>query len=282
MDLDNLIKQFILDYQFRLNARTIHLYHHSITTFIDYTKKEFDTITKSDIRHWLDNLMVKGYQSSTINNKLRGIKLFYNYCFEEDLIFHNPTEGLKYLKVKEKTPHYLTMDQLNKLRALVGKKLEERATVEMLYATGVRISELAAMKKEHINWSERLVVILEGKGKGKKGRIVLFTNECAEYLKAYLNSRADNEPFVFAFLTPIGKRYKHARNVDYKFRLYTEQLGFKVTPHTLRNTFAAHLMRKGMPIECIQNLLGHVKYDTTRIYARLHDYVRKEVYDEWM
>jgi site-specific recombinase XerD len=136
------------------------------------------------------------------------------------------------------------------------------------------------MKKTEINWSERLILIPNGKR--KKGRIVLFTKECAEHLKAYLDSRTDDWPFAFALVTSNGRRSKYARVVDKRFLKYSEQLGFKVTPHTLRHTFAAHLAKKGMPLKCIQDLLGHDKYETTQIYARLYDHARKEMYDEWM
>jgi site-specific recombinase XerD len=280
MNSDKWVNQFVLDYQFRLDVRTLKLYHHSIQHFLNHSGKAFDTITKRDIRHWLGPLIEKGYQPSTINNKLSGVKLFFRYCWEEGAIPQNPAKDIVYLKEEEKLPRYLSIEQLTRLRTLLEGRLEERAIVEMLYATGIRISELAAMKKKDINWSENLIEIPNGKG--KKGRIVLFTKECAEHVKAYLDSRTDDGIFVFALITSNGRRSKQARVVDKRFLLYSEQLGFKLTPHTLRHTFAAHLAKKGMPLECIQVLLGHRKFDTTRIYARLYDHARKEMYEEWM
>jgi site-specific recombinase XerD len=277
---DHWVKQFTLDYQFRLDSRTLKGYHLSVIGLLDYTRKAFDAITKRDIRNWLGHLTDNGYQTSTINNKLAGLKLFFNYCREEGVVPQNPAEDIPFSKVEEKLPRYLSMEQLTRLRALLQGRLEERAIIEILYASGIRISELDAMKKTDLNWSERLIVIPQGKR--KKGRIVLFTKECAEHLKAYLDSRTDDGPFVFALVTSNGRRSKHARVVDHRFLLYSEQLGFKVTPHTLRHTFAAQLAKKGMPLECIQVLLGHEKFDTTRIYARLYDHARKEMYDEWM
>ncbi|MEH7356682.1 tyrosine-type recombinase/integrase [Neobacillus drentensis] len=280
MNTDKWIKRFTLDYQFRLDLNTLTLYHLSIKNLLHYIRKEIDTITKHDIRNWLGHLIEKGYQPSTINTKLAGVKLFFKYCLDEKVISKNPAKDILFSKVEGKLPRYLSMEQLTKLRALLEGRLEERAIVEVLYATGIRMSELAAMKKIDINWSERLILI--PKGKRKKGRIVLFTRECAEHLKAYLDSRTDDWPFVFALVTSNGKRSKHARVVDQRFLIYSEQLGFKMTPHTLRHTFAAHLAKKGMSLECIQVLLGHDKFETTRVYARLYDHARKEMYDEWM
>jgi site-specific recombinase XerD len=134
------------------------------------------------------------------------------------------------------------------------------------------------MKKEDIIWLERLIHI--PKGKRKKARIVLFTKSCEEYLKAYLESRCDDLPFVF--LNRYGTRPLGIRAIQKKFKAYQYHLGIPMTPHTLRHTFAAHLAIKGMPLECIQTLLGHIDPHQTHLYARLYSEARKLMYDEWM
>jgi site-specific recombinase XerD len=279
MELEKQLNQFVLEYQVRLKPKTLEKYQVSIKRFFDYSRKALDIITKNDIRNWIEYLIESGYKSSSINEKLSGIKLFFKYCWEEEIISLNPVKDVPYLKVDEKLPCYLSKEQLNLLRG-ISEGLEERAIIEVLYATGVRLGELAEMTKEDINWSERLIVIPNGKG--RKGRIVLFNSECTEHLKAYLDSRTDNCPFVFALVNSNGRRSKYARLVNSKFLNYSKQLGFKVTPHMLRHTFAAHLAKKGMPLECIQVLLGHDKFETTQVYARLYDHARKEMYNEFM
>ncbi|MEY9971302.1 site-specific recombinase XerD [Lysinibacillus sp. RC46] len=170
------------------------------------------------------------------------------------------------------------MEQVTRLRELAKDAQYYRVVVEILYTTGIRISELSAMKKEDINWSERSIVIT--KGKRKKSRIVLFTRECGEQLSRYLKGREDDMPNVFVNTT--GKGPICHRTVQKKLAEYGDQLGMKITPHTLRHTFASHLAMKGMLLSCIEVLLGHEEMQHTQLYARLYDHARKETYDQFM
>ncbi|MBS4195771.1 tyrosine-type recombinase/integrase [Bacillus sp. FJAT-49870] len=279
MGLDALFKQFTLDHEFRLEPSTIKTYENAIKQLLEYTEKSLDVITISDIRSWLGHLKEIGYKLSTISVKLSGVKTFFSYCLEEGITLTNPAEKVPFPHIGEKLPRYLTLDQLNRLRQYLDGRLQERAIVEILYATGVRISELCAMKKEDIDWSERIIHI--PKGKRKKGRIVLFTWESAEHLKVYLESRTDNLPFLF-----LGGKWKnrpiYRQQVSEWFAKCSKRLGFKVTPHTLRHTFAAHCAQKGMPLDYIQVLLGHESPEDTHYYAKLYNQARKEMYDDFM
>lgn len=276
------IAKFGKEYSFRLDKRTIDQYQKSVLQFLSYTGKYFKDITTGDVRNWLFYLNENNYKPKTVSTKLCGIKLFYKYCSEEQMINSNPVENVPFPIIMDKLPCYLQFDQLVQLREILKEKtierVKERAIVELLYATGMRISELCALKKEDISWSERTITIQ--KGKRKKGRIVLFTRYCSEYLQLYLQMRKDNLPFVFLNSWnngPVGKR-----TIQYNFNDYAKQLNLHITPHTLRHTFAAHLAIKGMPLECIQTLLGHNTPHQTQLYARLYAHARKEKYDEWM
>jgi site-specific recombinase XerD len=271
------IQRFGQEYTFRLAPVTRDLYKRFVFELFEYTGKQYDEMTPRDIRNWLQGMATEGFTTSTQNTKLAGVKLFYRYLKEEGLVEKNPTERIPLSKLEEKLPHYLLTDQLMELRQLV-KNVNERAVVETLYCTGVRISELVAMQKVDINWEERSIHI--PKGKRKKARIVLFTRECGEYLKAYLASRQDNLADVF--LNPYGRKRASKVTIQVKFKSYVEHLGFNLTPHTLRHTFAAHLAAKGMPIQCLQILLGHEDQNQTQYYAKLYDHARKAIYDEWM
>jgi site-specific recombinase XerD len=112
--------------------------------------------------------------------------------------------------------------------------------IEVLYATGVRFGELADMKKSDINWSERSILIQ--RGKFKKGRIVLFTPKCATHLKAYLDSRTDQLPYIF--VNELATKPIRNQDTYEQFRNYTKRLEYRVTPHMLRYTFAAHLAKR--------------------------------------
>jgi site-specific recombinase XerD len=281
MDAETCLNQFLMEYQFRLESSTLKIYHGGIKQFLNHEGKALDDITKHDIRNWLSYLSSeKGYKPSTINSKIAGLKNFFTYCREEDFITLDPAKDINFVHVEEKMPRYLSMEQLIQLRAFLKGRNQERAIMEVLYATGVRISELISMKKTDINWIERYIVIPEGKR--KVGRIVLFTQGCTEHLKVYLESRTDNLTEVFVLFNSDGTLSKNSNIVEEWFRYYSKSLGFKLTPHTLRHTLAAHLAQKGMPLPCIQELLGHDNSQTTRIYAKLYDHARKEMYDEWM
>lgn len=272
------INQFIDDHSFRCEKSTLDSYKRSIQQLLCFSNKPYNEITKRDIRNWMMYLNEEGYKVNSIRNKVFDLRVFYKYCAEEDLILNNPAESIFPPKSEDKLPYYLTNEQLTQLRVICSGKLKQRAIIEVLYATGVRISELTSMKLEDINWSERLIQIPNGKG--KKGRIVMFTRECEEHLKAYLLERSDELPFVFLNRRSTGAIFK--TSINYWFDDYKEKLGIHLSPHTLRHTFAAHLARKGMPLSSIQVLLGHEDASMAHRYARLHQQAQKEMYDEWM
>ncbi|MGG7621553.1 tyrosine-type recombinase/integrase [Bacillus coreaensis] len=280
MNSEFYMKQFALDQQFRLDPESVKRYQCAVKQLKEYTGKGIDAINKQDIRQWLNHLSEEGYQPWTIWSKVTGLKTFFKYCLEEGFLSINPAEKVPFPIIGEKQPSYLTKNELTQLRQLVeGRLPEERAIIELLHSTGMRISELLAMKKEDIKWSERMIQI--PKGKQKRGRIVLFTRECEIHLKAYMENRTYETTFVFES-RKLKDRTMHPDAVGNWFRAYSKELGFRVTPHTLRHTFTAHLAQKGMPLDHIQALLGHEDPKQTRFYARLYNQARKEMYDEFM
>ncbi|MEA3320968.1 MAG: tyrosine-type recombinase/integrase [Bacillota bacterium] len=278
MTLQTCLTQFRDEYGFRLEETTLYCYHLAVNQLIEYGKKPLHEITSSDIRSWLSFLDARGYKPVTLKTKLAGIKLFFKFCVEEGILSKNPVSPIPYPEVNETLPHYLQMNELEQLRTIVKGRIEERAVMEMFYATGVRLMELVSMKKEDIYWPDRMITI--PKGKRKKERIVLFTREAAEHLKAYLDARVDELPFVFVNYSRSGEMC--ARTIQSRFDNYSKKLGKHVSPHTLRHTFAAHLARRGMPFMAIQTLLGHNSPHQTQLYARLYHQARKDMYDEWM
>lgn len=279
MDSESVLDQFQLDYQFQLAPAVLKDYRRKVTQCLNYTEKNLTELTKKDVRNWLSHLVDRGYKPKTIGNHLGGLKTFFNYCLEEELLEMDPVKDIPFPKKEETLPRYLMGEQVSQLRRLLEGNILGRAIMEVLYATGVRISELCNIKRGDINWNERFIVIPEGKG--KKERIVLFTRECAENLRTHLDQQTHDSPYVFVSHVNSPHPYT-SESIESWFRTYSERLGFKVTPHMLRHTFAADLARKGMPVEGIQHLLGHESLHTTRIYAKLYDHVRKEEYDKWM
>ncbi|WP_339175178.1 tyrosine-type recombinase/integrase [Solibacillus sp. FSL R5-0691] len=277
MTSEKCLQQFILEYQGRLDVNTLALYQRAVTQMLAYCNQSFYTITVQDIRSWMLQLEKEKLKPSTISTKLFGLRLFFDYCVDEELISSNPLQSIQFPKIEEKLPRYLRKEQLLELRQLVRENQMERAIVELLYTSGVRISEFTAIQQGDIDWEERTIHI--PKGKRKKARIVLFTRECAEYLQAYLQGRSDSRPELF--LNAKGAPLS-VRTIQMRFQKYAKDLGISLTPHTLRHTFAAHLAIKGMPLMCIQSLLGHENLQQSQLYARLYNEARKLQYDTWM
>lgn len=279
--VDNLalhLEKFKMEYQLKQHPKSLQDIQYAVNQLMDYCEEPIRDVKAKTIRKWLLHLDETGYAPVTIRKKLYRIKPFFQYCLEEKIIDRDPLESIVIPEAIPKPPYYLEFNQVEKLRLLVAGELRQRATIEVLYTTGVRLGELITIKKEDIQWSERMIHIRQGKG--KKARIVLFTPACGEHVQVYLQERRDDLPFLFV------NRYKKGplspSTVDYWFENYRMKLGFHVTPHTLRHTFAAHLAKKGMSLECIQVLLGHDEPRHTQLYTRLFDQARKNLYDEWM
>ncbi|RFU60789.1 site-specific tyrosine recombinase/integron integrase [Peribacillus glennii] len=252
-------QSFLNDNQTRFSPDTIRSYRISLTQFFSFCKKDFSDVKATDVRAWLSSLEEQGLKPRTIHLKLSALKSF----LEENLTKKNPTLTVKTPKKDDSLPYYLSRREITLLQELTRNDLRDRALVETLYATGVRISELINIKLEDIKWENRQIWIR--KGKGNKERFVLFSHDCAERLKAYLENRKINSDFLFS--NSRGGRWNRTL-IEIRFQKFSETLGFKVRPHTMRHTFAAHLAEKNMPQSYIQELLGYVNINTTRIYTR--------------
>lgn len=272
----NVLQSFFDDNKARFSDETIRSYGIALTQFFSFCKKNIDEVKATDVRTWLAALEEQGLKARSIQLKLSALKSFYQYCMEENKIKKNPTKTVKTPKKEDSLPYYLSKRQVALLQELTKGNLRDRAIVETLYATGVRVTELLLIKLEDIKWDARQIWIR--KGKGNKERFVLFTHDCAERLKTYLKQRKYDNEYLFS-----NNRGGHLSRVfiEKKFQKFSETLGFKVVPHTMRHTFAAHLAEKNMPQSYIQELLGHVNINSTRIYTRLMEHARKKMYDRY-
>lgn len=271
-----IIQVFLTEHNARFSNETTRSYKISLNQFFSFCNKSYDVIKARDIRTWLSSLEATGLKPKSIHTKLAALKTFYNYCMEESFVKKDPTMNIHSPKRDDSLPYYLTKRQMVLLQEETQVKLRDRAIVEALYATGVRISELLNVHLEDIKWDSRQIWIR--KGKGNKERFVVFTHDCAERLKTYLDARKDQSQYLIS--NGRGGSLSYAA-VDRLFQGLSKELGFKVSPHTLRHTFAAHLAEKGMPQSFIQELLGHDNINSTRIYTRLMQQERKKLYDRY-
>lgn len=272
---NEIISQFLSDCNC-LSDNSLINYGLELKRFFNFINKPYDQVKSEDIKTWLNSLYEAGYTSGTIATKYTRVRSFYKYCAEEDLVCKDPFDKIKRPDVDDKLPSYLNREQMNKLRELIKDNEKESAIVETLYTTGIRVTELTNIKLSDIDWDCRKIKIM---GKGKKGRFVLFTNNCEIRLKEYLNSRNDTNPYLF--IKKFGGEKMVRRSIERLFVGYKKKLGFTVTPHTLRHTFAVCMAEKEMPINCIQNLLGHESMLTTKIYTRLCKHAQKMAYDKF-
>lgn len=270
------IKQFFLDNHNQFSPETVRAYEFALTQFFTVCEKRVEDVKARDIRNWLDVMINAGLQPRSIQLKLVALRSFYRYCMEENKINKNPTLKVDTPKKVDSLPYYLSKRQLAMLQEHTKDNIRDQAIIETLYATGVRVTELLHIKIEDIKWETRQITIR--KGKGNKSRLVLFSHACAVRLERYIETRKYTGDYLFS-----NKRGQPISSdlVQTNFRQYSKTLGFKVSPHTLRHTFAANLAEKGMDFTCIQELLGHSNINSTRIYTRLMNPERKKKYDQY-
>lgn len=270
--LDSYLREFSEHY----SSETLYSYRSSVHQFLAYCSKEINDITKNDVKSWIRKM--NDLKANTINRNVCALKSFFAYCLEDEIIKTNPTLGIKYPKDNSHLPKSMSSHTLFKMREATKNNLRERAIIETLYYTGVRVSELINILIEDVNWENNEIWIR--KGKGNKERIVLITPDCCERLKVYLNSRKDTNPYLFV------NRYNNKMSRQIIARIIKSivkavKIDEKVTPHIFRHTFATDLAEKGAPIDLIADLLGHKNINNVRIYAHLTAKAKKRKYDEF-
>ena len=226
---------------------------------LEHTKKQPEQITEDDIKLYIaDNL--SNSSSSTIIVFLSAIKLAYNSILDADL-----TANIKRPKREKHLPTVLTKEEVKKLIDIFDN-LKSRLMISLIYACGLRVSELTNLKNDHLEFEEKIGHVRQGKG--KKDRIFNIPEFLLEELKEQAEKQKENEK-VYLFTGPKGKLTE--RNIQKIVSLGALRAGIKkqVHPHTLRHSFATHLLEDGTDIRFIQTLLGHSNLSTTEIYAHV-------------
>ncbi len=269
-------------------------------TIISY-KQELEKLKKyfkkKDINHlelseyqaidFIKSGAIRGNSLSTQSHLLSASKSFYKYLISEDKIIHNPISNISFPRKWKILPKYLTIAQVTELlnspdiKKILGKR--DKAILELLYATGLRISELSYLKLENLYLNENFIRVL---GKGNKERVIPFGGKAEKYLIVYLkNSRnilLKNKSSDFIFLNRNGERI--SRQGLWKIiKQYGEKIGRYsiITPHILRHSFATHLLEKGADLRSIQMMLGHSSISTTEIYTFVARDKIKKIYKKY-
>ena len=285
MDNDKLIEDYktYLSMERNYSNNTVKAYLNDIMNFTIFIKKNLLLITPQDIREYLKH--ISSLSPRTISHNLSSLKSFYNYLEMINLTNSNPTNEINRPKLESKMPTYLTLDEVSKLLDIKVENeynARDKAILELLYSSGIRISELTSMEISNIDLDECLIRIM---GKGSKERIIPLGDYAINALNDYLNNYRDklnklNSTYVF--LNNRGGQL--SRQFIFKtIKNYAIKKGISknISPHTLRHTFATHLLKNGADLRIIQELLGHENLSTTQIYTHLSNDKLKSDYEEY-
>ena len=273
---DHLISSF-LDFLYiekGLSKNTVHSYENDINSFskwsLKYLGQPIKKLLKADVNQYVSFLFKQGLKSSSVNRKISTIKSFYIYLIKKKIITYSPVEDISMPKKETYLP--VSMSEIEVEKLLNSPKLNihierrDKAMIEMLYATGMRISELVNLKLTDIDNKRLVVKVL---GKGQKERLIPYGEEAADALNSYLNDR-EKSNIKETFLSNRGTKITRGAFWNrIKIYLNRENLKTTISPHTLRHAFATHLLNRGADLRSVQILLGHSDLSTTQIYTHI-------------
>ena len=273
---DHLISSF-LDFLYiekGLSKNTVHSYENDINSFskwsLKYLGQPIKKLLKADVNQYVSFLFKQGLKSSSVNRKISTIKSFYIYLIKKKIIKFSPVEDISMPKKETYLP--VSMSEIEVEKLLNSPKLNihierrDKAMIEMLYATGMRISELVNLKLTDIDNKRLVVKVL---GKGQKERLIPYGEEAADALNSYLNDR-EKSNIKETFLSNRGTKITRGAFWNrIKIYLNRENLKTTISPHTLRHAFATHLLNRGADLRSVQILLGHSDLSTTQIYTHI-------------
>ena len=287
-ELNNVLSEYF-DYlkSKSLSENTIKNYFRDLIDYFNYLNQNnlsaFKSIKPEHIRKMLSFLIDKGFSKLSISRKISAIKSYITFLEKFNYSSDNYSELITIPKKTRILPKVMTEKEINQLIKHVEintkKNLRDDALIELLYSTGLRVSEVANLKIGDINFEKSEIKIL---GKGNKQRVVIFNNKSKEKIIKYLK----NDKRLISLNTGalFQNKYKQSLSPRSIQRLLKKYLNFsginsKYSTHTLRHTFATHLLEGGADIKVIQQLLGHSSPETTKIYTHLSSPALKNVYN---
>jgi len=291
--MDSLLDSFLtyLAVEKGLSENTLESYGRDIRKFLSFVDKKGVTaaegIKYNDILDFLSDCKEKGYSATSTVRSIVSIKQFFKYLLLEKVIEENPTAHIRTPRMKKSIPGVITLEEVERILAAPDEStpegLRDAAMLEILYATGIRVSELIGIKLNDVNFELGFVIVY---GKGSKERIVPIGDKAKEKLIEYLR---DSRPALLKsrdakalFVTRLGKGmtrqgfWKIIKNNALK-----AGIAKKISPHTLRHSFATHLLERGADLRTIQIMLGHSDISTTQIYTHVESERLKEIHKKY-
>lgn len=275
-----------LKYELNYSELTIIGYDKEISKFFDFINNKnikYNNLNNDSIRLYLKYLDELKFNKSSISRNLSALRTFYKYLCEENIVNLNPFKNISNPKKDKKLPNFLNYEEIDKLFDSIditnAQGLRNRCIVEILYDTGIRVSEIVNLKLDDIDFNKKLINII---GKGRKERIVYFGDYLLEILNKYIDtSRSEllrDKNNSYLILNTRGKKIT-TRGIQLIIDKVVDDASIKhkISPHVLRHTFATHMLNGGSDIKSIQQLLGHESLSTTGIYTHItNDVLRNE------
>lgn len=298
--MDNLIERYAhyLRYERNASPHTIRNYRSDLLQFRDFLSRfqpgvpvVVDSVDALRIRGFLAFLFRKEKKKTSIARKLAAVRAFFKFLCREKVLSGNPAATVSTPKLARTLPRIMTEEEMNNFLDRVAQAAKsgdpavrrDRAMLELLYASGLRVSELVGLDLGEVNFGDGMVLV---RGKGRKERIVPFGSKAKQAITDYLPAREKiltenrrNDPALF--LNTRGKRLT-ARSVDRLVKKYVRTFGpdVRVSPHSLRHAFASHLLTEGADLRAIQEMLGHSSLSTTQKYTQVSIKQLIDVYDK--
>lgn len=274
------------------SSNTIAAYKNDLQQLADFIGADgsdsWSVLDRSKIQDFILDLKQRGYTETSVARKVAAVRSFFAFMTAEGTVPSNPTEGLSSPRVGKSLPKAITPNEVDELleqpsRRATPEARRDRAMLEILYATGMRVTELVSLDVDNLNLDPRSPYV-RCLGKGAKERTIPIHDQAMEALAEYLNearpSLARNNNERALFLNRRGERLtRQGFWLILKGYAKSANLSADITPHTLRHSFATHMLRGGMPLRNVQEMLGHANISTTQVYTHLDNEHMREVYE---
>lgn len=290
-DLEDFKSYILVEKNF--SKHTAKAYYSDILSFLVWMdEKSCEEINFSNVRDYLRFIQKFNYKKTTIARKIASIRTFYKYLYRERKVNSNPAMSLNVPKRPKSLPKFLTPDEvekiLNNVKIDTPAGYRNRAILELLWATGMRVSELSGLNFGDLNLENNEIRVF---GKGSKERIILVSDRAKNYLERYIEGARTLVAKGYRLEEPTESSPVFINNTGYRLQTKTIrnvindtvakiELPKKVTPHVFRHSFATHLIENGADLRIVQELLGHASISNTQIYTHVSIQHMKDVYNE--
>ena len=287
--MNNILLDFIeeIEKEKHYSDLTSEGYLSDLTLFIEYLNQnnisDLKKVEYNDIRMFINYLYDLGYKNTTISRHISALKSFFKYLKINKIIDNNPCTLISNPKKEKRLPKYLNYEDTEKLLNAFDNNnyigLRNSLILEILYSTGIRVSEITNIKFKDINMSDKTIKIT---GKGNKERYAYFGTTCSNLIKDYCKNsykKLNKNNLEYLILSKTGKKIneRQIRDVVDEAAILAH-IDIKISPHVLRHTFATHMLNEGADLRSVQELLGHENLSTTQVYTHLSNDRIKNIY----